>query len=76
MNLQTRNLQALGGPENIVGLVLLQHPFLYILQLGVGQIMSFGVSHTKRVRDCIAILSMLTVRVVVLEHSQLYRLSL
>ena len=35
-----------------------------------GQIVSLGI---KRVRDRIAILSMLTVRVVVLEYSQLHR---
>ena len=39
----------------------------------VGQIVSWGDSRVKRVRDNIAILSMLTVRVVVLEYSQLHR---
>ena len=39
----------------------------------VGQIVSLGDSRVKRVRDSIAILSMLTVRVVVLEYSQLHK---
>ena len=39
----------------------------------VGQIVSLGDSRVKRVRDNIAILSMLTVRVVVLEYSQLHK---
>ena len=38
----------------------------------VGQIVSLGDSRVKRVWDSIAILSMLTVRVVVLEYSQLH----
>ena len=38
-----------------------------------GQILSLGDSRIKRVRDCIALLSMLTVRVVVLEYSQLHK---
>ena len=38
-----------------------------------GQIVSLGDSRIKRVRDRIAILSMLTVRVVVLEYSQLHK---
>ena len=37
----------------------------------VGQIVSLGDSRIKRVPDHIAILNMLTVRVVVLEYSQL-----
>ena len=40
----------------------------------VGQIVSLGDSRIKRVRDLIAFLSMLTVRVVVLEYSQLHSL--
>ena len=39
----------------------------------VGQIVSFGDSRVKRVRDNMAILSMLTVRVVVQEYSQLHK---
>ena len=39
----------------------------------VGQIVSLGDSRIKRVRDHIAFLSMLTVRVVVLEYSQLHK---
>ena len=39
----------------------------------VGQIVSLGDSRIKRVRDRIAFLSMLTVRVVVLEYSQLHK---
>ena len=39
----------------------------------VGQIVSLGDSRVKRVRDNIAILSMLTVRVVVVEYSQLHK---
>ena len=38
-----------------------------------GQIVSLGDSRIKRVQDRIAILSMLTVRVVVLEYSQLHK---
>ena len=38
-----------------------------------GQIMSLGDSRIKRVRDRIAFLSMLTVRVVVLEYNQLHK---
>ena len=38
-----------------------------------GQIVSLGDSHIKRVRDRIAFLSMLTVRVVVLEYNQLHK---
>ena len=38
-----------------------------------GQIVSLGDSRIKRVRDRIAFLSMLTVRVVVLEYSQLHK---
>ena len=41
----------------------------------VGQIVSLGDLRIKRVRDRIAFLSMLTVRVVVLEYSQLHRTS-
>ena len=37
------------------------------------QIVSLGDSRIKRVRDRIAFLSMLTVRVVVLEYSQLHK---
>ena len=37
------------------------------------QIVSLGNSCIKRVRDCIAFLSMLTVRVVVLEYNQLHK---
>ena len=37
------------------------------------QIMSLGDSRIKRVRDRIAFLSMLTVRVVVLEYNQLHK---
>ena len=37
------------------------------------QIVSLDDSHIKRVRDCIAFLSMLTVRVVVLEYNQLHK---
>ena len=37
--------------------------------------MSLGNSRIRRVRDRIAILSMLTVRIVVLEYSQLHRTS-
>ena len=39
----------------------------------VGQIVSLGDSRMKRVRHRIAFLSMLTVRVVVLEFSQLHK---
>ena len=39
----------------------------------VGQIVSLGDLRIKHVRDNIAILSMLTVRVVVLEYSQLHK---
>ena len=35
--------------------------------------MSLGDSRKQRVRDCVAILSVLTVRVVVLESSQLHK---
>ena len=38
-----------------------------------GQIVSLGDSSIKRVRDHVAFLSMLTVRVVVLEYSQLHK---
>ena len=37
------------------------------------QIVSLDDSRIKRVRDCIAFLSMLTVRVVVLEYNQLHK---
>ena len=37
------------------------------------QIVSLDDSHIKRVRDCIAFLSMLTVRVVLLEYNQLHK---
>ena len=39
----------------------------------VGQIVSLGDSRIKRIRDRIAFLSMLTVRVVVLEYNQLHK---
>ena len=39
------------------------------------QIVSLDDSRIKRVRDCIAFLSMLTVRVVLLEYNQLHRAS-
>ena len=39
-----------------------------------GQIVSLGDSRVKRIRDNIAILSILTVRIVVLEYSQLHSL--
>ena len=39
----------------------------------VGQIVSLGDSRIKRVRDRITILSVQTVRVVVLEYSQLHK---
>ena len=39
----------------------------------VGQIVSLGDLRIKRVRDRIAFLSMLTVRVVVLEYNQLHK---
>ena len=38
-----------------------------------GQILSLGDFHIEHVRDRIAIISMLTVRVVVLEYSQLHK---
>ena len=41
----------------------------------VGQIVSLGDSRIKHVLDCITILSMLAVRVVVLEYSQLHKKS-
>ena len=44
-----------------------------LLKEEVGQIVSLGDSRIKRVRDRIAFLSMLTVRVVVLEYSQLHK---
>ena len=37
------------------------------------QIVSLDDSRIKRVRDCIAFLSMLTVRVVLLEYNQLHK---
>ena len=37
------------------------------------QIVSLDDSHIKRVRDCIAFLSMLTVRVVLLKYNQLHK---
>ena len=45
----------------------------YAVKEEVGQIVSLGDSRIKRVRDRIAFLSMLTVRVVVLEYSQLHK---
>ena len=38
-----------------------------------GQIVSLCDSRIKRVRDCIAFLSMLTIRVVALEYNQLHK---
>ena len=46
---------------------------LYRLKEEDGQIMSSGDSCIKRARERIAFLSMLTVRVVVLEYSQLHK---
>ena len=48
-------------------------PFVKEEEEEVGQIVSLGDSRIKRVRDRIAFLSMLTVRVVVLEYNQLHK---
>ena len=48
-------------------------PFVKEEEEEVGQIVSLGDSRIKRVRDRIAFLSMLTVRVVVLECNQLHK---
>ena len=42
----------------------------FVKEEEVGQIVSLDDSRIKCVRDCIAFLSMITVRVVVLEYSQ------
>ena len=47
--------------------------WLYKCIMPEWQIVSLGDSFIKRVRDRIAILSMLTVRVVLLEYSQLHK---